>query len=274
MKAWIIALAITLTIGVVSCNDKNEAPKSTASQEKTVVAPASKPEMNQEQQVGYGVGVRLSEKMIDQFGPVDPEWLEQGYRAVALANGTDQSSLLNHRAMLDVLNAQQTKIFEERRKLNDEIAKQAKELQERYENQVKTFLGDFRARDDVKLLDSGVMYRVIEEGQGKQQPAAYDQVVVDYEARLANGTVFDSSFSRNQTATLLVQGVIPGMVEVLQNMRKGDHWEVVIPGELAYGSRGMGPIPPNAPLVFDLVLHEIIPPGAENATARIINTGS
>ena len=122
------------------------------------------------------------------------------------------------------------------------------------------------------MRDSGLMYKILTAGTG-DSPAAYDEVLLNYEGRLVNGTVFDSTYTRNQPVSLVVQGTIPGMIEALQSMHPGDHWEVLIPPDLAYGSRGVGPVPPNSALIFDLELLEINHPEDDAATAPADDAG-
>lgn len=127
----------------------------------------------------------------------------------------------------------------------------------------ETFLAENAARDDVTVTASGLQYRVLESGEGAS-PTAADQVRVHYRGRLVDGTEFDSSYKRGEPATFGVVQVIPGWTEVLQLMKSGDKWEVVIPSELGYGERGAGGmIPPNATLIFDVELLEVIPANIE-----------
>jgi FKBP-type peptidyl-prolyl cis-trans isomerase FklB len=69
-----------------------------------------------------------------------------------------------------------------------------------------------------------------------------------------DGTEFDSSVTRGQPLTFPVTGVIAGWTEALQLMQEGDKWKLYIPSDLAYGERGVGPIPPNATLIFEIEL--------------------
>jgi FKBP-type peptidyl-prolyl cis-trans isomerase FkpA len=100
---------------------------------------------------------------------------------------------------------------------------------------------------------SGLQYEVIEEGDGAK-PATRDHVTVHYKGELTDGTVFDSSYDRGQPATFPVNQVIPGWTEGLQLMSVGSKFKFYIPADLGYGARGTGPIPPNAPLIFDVEL--------------------
>jgi len=116
------------------------------------------------------------------------------------------------------------------------------------------YLEENKALEGVITLDSGLQYKVINEGTGKK-PAATDTVETHYEGKLIDGTVFDSSYQRGQTATFPVNGVIPGWTEALQLMGEGAKWQLVIPSTLAYGEAGSPPvIPPSATLIFDVEL--------------------
>ncbi|WP_448586792.1 FKBP-type peptidyl-prolyl cis-trans isomerase [Thermaurantiacus sp.] len=111
-----------------------------------------------------------------------------------------------------------------------------------------------RARPGVVETPSGLQYEVVAPGKGRS-PGPTDLVLVHYEGRLADGTVFDSSYARGQPAVFAVSDVIPGWSEALQLMRPGAKYRLVIPPGLAYGARGAGGvIPPNAVLFFDVEL--------------------
>lgn len=121
------------------------------------------------------------------------------------------------------------------------------------------FLAENKGKEGVKTTDSGLQYKVEKEGEG-DMPKANDNVSVHYTGRLINGTVFDSSVERGEPVTFNVQEVIPGWIEGLQLMKKGAKYTFYIPGKLAYGEFGAGPsIPPNATLIFDVELLDIIP---------------
>ncbi len=117
----------------------------------------------------------------------------------------------------------------------------------------KTFLADNGKKEGIKTLPSGLEYKVLTEGSGKM-PKAEDTVTVHYKGNFIDGKEFDSSYKRNQPATFQVNGVIKGWSEALQLMKEGSKWQLFIPPELAYGERGVGPIPPNSTLVFEVEL--------------------
>lgn len=121
----------------------------------------------------------------------------------------------------------------------------------------EAFLAENGKKDGVVTLPSGLQYQVLKEGDGKK-PSATDQVVCHYEGTLIDGTVFDSSYQRNQPATFGLNQVIPGWTEGVQLMQEGAKYRFFIPYKLAYGERGAGAqIPPFAALVFDVELIEV-----------------
>lgn len=120
------------------------------------------------------------------------------------------------------------------------------------------FLTANAAKEGVITTDSGLQYKVLKEGTGAT-PSATDQVEVHYEGRLLDGTIFDSSYSRGETITFGVGGVISGWTEGLQLMKEGAKYQFYIPAKLAYGERGAGAkIGPGATLIFDVELFKVL----------------
>ena len=121
----------------------------------------------------------------------------------------------------------------------------------------EAFLAENGKKEGIVTLPSGLQYQVLKEGNGKK-PSATDQVVCHYEGTLIDGTVFDSSYQRNQPATFGLNQVISGWTEGVQLMQEGAKYRFFIPYKLAYGERGAGAqIPPFATLVFDVELIEV-----------------
>lgn len=112
-------------------------------------------------------------------------------------------------------------------------------------------------QDSVQTTASGLQYKVITMGTG-EKPQKTDRVKVDYEGRLIDGTVFDSSYKRGKPATFPVGQVIAGWTEALCMMPVGSKWEVYVPQELGYGDREQQKIPPFSCLIFTIELHEIV----------------
>ena len=119
------------------------------------------------------------------------------------------------------------------------------------------FLKANATKEGVVTLPSGLQYKILTEGNGPK-PAASDQVTTHYHGTLIDGTVFDSSVQRGQPATFPVNGVIQGWVEALQLMPTGSKWQLYVPSDLAYGTRGASDdIGPNTTLIFDVELISI-----------------
>lgn len=118
------------------------------------------------------------------------------------------------------------------------------------------FMKSNAAEPGVVQTESGLQYKIIESGSGAT-PQASDTVAAHYAGRLLDGTEFDSSYARGEPLTIPVGGVIAGWTEALLMMKEGDKWTLYIPPELGYGSRGIGPIPANSALIFDIELIEV-----------------
>jgi peptidyl-prolyl cis-trans isomerase len=122
----------------------------------------------------------------------------------------------------------------------------------------ESFLADNAKKEGVVVLPSGLQYQVLKEGNGKK-PSATDQVKCHYEGTLIDGTIFDSSYQRNDPATFGLNQVIAGWTEGVQLMSEGAKYRFFIPYNLAYGERGAGAqIPPFAALVFDVELLKVL----------------
>lgn len=119
-----------------------------------------------------------------------------------------------------------------------------------FKEEGEKFLAENAKKEGVKVLPSGLQYEVLREGTGKQ-PSATSTVECHYEGTLIDGTKFDSSYDRNQTATFGLNQVIKGWTEGVQLMKEGAKYRFFIPYTLAYGERGAGgSIPPCAALIF------------------------
>lgn len=129
------------------------------------------------------------------------------------------------------------------------------------------FLEENAAREGVRVLDSGLQIEVLAEGTG-EAPDAGDRVQVHYTGTLVDGTVFDSSRERGEPATFPLEGVIAGFSEGLRQLKEGGRAKLYIPPSIGYGERGVGPIPPNATLIFDVELIDVIDAAAAPAPAE------
>jgi len=120
------------------------------------------------------------------------------------------------------------------------------------------FLINNQKKNDVIQLKSGVQYSIIRHGNGTK-PLQNSKVVVNYEGRLVNGEIFDSSYESGLPSVIRVGDVIPGFSEALKLMNVGSEWEIYIPAALAYGTHtGKGKVPPNSTLIFRVELLRVL----------------
>ena len=130
----------------------------------------------------------------------------------------------------------------------------------------RKFLAENAKNDSVKVLPSGLQYKVLYMGDG-EVPKADDKVLVNYEGRLIDGTVFDASRKHgDKPSEFRPNQVIKGWTEALTMMPVGSKWTLYIPYELAYGEREAGLIKPYSALIFDVVLEGIDRPQPEEPT--------
>jgi FKBP-type peptidyl-prolyl cis-trans isomerase len=124
----------------------------------------------------------------------------------------------------------------------------------------KAFLATNAKAPGVKVLPSGLQYKIVRSGPADgMRPQKQDEVKVNYEGKLLDGTVFDSSYARGVPAAMPVDALIPAWVEALQLMRPGDEWMLYAPSNLAYGDQGQGAIPPGSTLIFRIELIAVLP---------------
>lgn len=121
----------------------------------------------------------------------------------------------------------------------------------------RQFLQENGTKEGVITTPSGLQYKVLRPGSGKQ-PKATDVVEVHYEGRLIEGTIFDSSYARGETIEFPLDGVIAGWTEGVALMKEGAKYQLYIPSELAYGEDGAGgDIGPDETLIFDVELIKV-----------------
>lgn len=120
------------------------------------------------------------------------------------------------------------------------------------------FLAENGKKAGIVTTASGLQYEVLTKGTGTKSPSASDLVEVNYEGKLLDGTIFDSSYKRGESISFPLNRVIAGWTEGLQLMTEGAKHRLYIPSDLAYGSRGAGrDIGANATLIFDVELIKI-----------------
>ena len=195
--------------------------------------------------LSYAIGVEIGTDFVDKKMDVDVNTVIRGIQD-GLAKRPPTVPTDQMRAALDKM----------REKLMTEA--KAKYEQMARENKAKSdkFLAENKVKKGIVTLPSGIQYRVIEEGNGKR-PLKNSEVTVHYRGSLTSGLEFDSSFARGVPAKFKVDAVLKGWQDVLPMMKVGDHWQIFLPPEQAYGMRGQGPIGPNEALVFEIKLVDV-----------------
>jgi len=217
MKFSMVAVvSLGLLVGSAFADDKG-APK-----------PADSEFKDARQKASYGLGLGAAKSLI--ASDIDTELFVQGLK----------DAIAGKPRMTDQQIQEAVVAFQQ-----ELVAKKSKESE--------TFLAENKKKEGVVTLLSGLQYKVLKSGTGKT-PKATDTVTVNYEGRLIDGAVFDSSAKQGQPVSFPVGGVIKGFSEALQLMKVGSKWQIYIPSNLAYGPRAQQGIPPNSTLIFDLEL--------------------
>lgn len=194
--------------------------------------------------IGLDIGATLKRQLID----VNEDLLNKGV----------QDGLKGNKALLTDEQMKETMATFQKEMLAKQAAAK-KATGEKNAAEGKKFLAQNKGKEGVKSTTSGLQYKVLKEGSGPA-PKATDTVKVNYRGTTIDGTEFDSSYKRGQPASFPVNRVIKGWTEALQLMKAGSKYQLFIPAEIAYGERGAGSdIGPNATLLFDVELLEIVP---------------
>lgn len=194
-----------------------------------------------EQKASYAIGVDLAQNLRNQGIELDINAFLQG-----LEHALRQKKL----ALTDEQMAEAIETFsqnlEQQRQAKLQAAAEANALRG------KNFLAENKTKPNIKTLESGLQYRVIEPGKGNTA-TENDTIIAHYRGTLIDGTEFDSSFNRGTPIEFKLSNVIPGWQEALKRMNVGAKWEIFVPAELAYGERGAGNvIGPNETLIFEI----------------------
>ena len=187
--------------------------------------------------IGYQIGKDFTERKMDVDINTVIRALQDAY--------AKRNPALSEEQMRDTLGKFQQKMMTEAKAEFDKVAGANKTKSD-------AFMAQNKAKKGIIALPSGVQYRVIEDGTGRQVTPT-SEVTVHYRGSLHDGLEFDSSFARGEPVKFKVNEVIKGWQEVLPRMKGGDHWQIFVPADLAYGERGQAPrIGPNQALVFDI----------------------
>jgi FKBP-type peptidyl-prolyl cis-trans isomerase FklB len=235
MKKSILFVLIILSIGNLFAQSK----KKSASQSTT--APASVKLNDQTDSLSYSIGI-----MVASF-----------YKQQGITNIND--AMVN-KAIKDKMSGDSTLLTEQQcnQVLMGFIEKAKADKAAAAKKQGEAFLAANKTKPGVVTTASGLQYIVLKQGTGPR-PALTDKVKCDYEGKLIDGTIFDSSVKQGKPIEFAVNGVIAGWTEALQLMNTGSKYRLFIPSNLAYGDQQMGSdIKPGSTLIFDVDLIEIV----------------
>jgi FKBP-type peptidyl-prolyl cis-trans isomerase FkpA len=203
---------------------------------------------DEKQQVGYIIGTQMGEQLAPVKDEVDLDVLVRALRDTIDGKPStvdDEQAMQVMQAFGERMQARQMAQFEEQKKKNAEEG--------------AAFLAANANKPGVQTTASGLQYEVLEAGDGPK-PGATDTVRVHYQGTLLDGKTFDSSYERDEPVQFALNQVVPGWQEGLQLMPVGSKYRLWVPGALGYGEMGTpgGPIGPNATLVFEVELLEIV----------------
>lgn len=198
--------------------------------------------MTDKEKLSYTIGVQLAQTVLRQNLDLDDKALMQGIQDSLAEKG------------LKLTNDQMREVLMKYHQAEVEKHKQAAA-----ENLKKgeAFLAENKKKEGVVELPGGLQYKILKEGKGKK-PTLNDSITVNYEGKLMDGTVFDSSYQRGEPVTLKLNQVIEGWKQALPLMSVGSKWMLFVPSKLAYGDRSPSPeIGPNSTLIFTVELMSI-----------------
>lgn len=200
----------------------------------------------EKQKLGYIIGMDIGKSLREQGAEVELDSLVDAIRTTF--NGEEAALTAEEAAAI-------RQAYVEKRQAEQKAETAAVSGANLAEGQ--KFLAENKAKEGVQTTESGLQYKVLTMGDGAK-PSATDTVQVHYRGTLLDGTEFDSSYARNEPISFALNRVIAGWTEGVQLMPIGSKFMFYIAPELAYGESGGGPIPPNATLIFEVELLDIV----------------
>ncbi|WP_332687257.1 FKBP-type peptidyl-prolyl cis-trans isomerase [Devosia sp.] len=250
--------AAALVLLAAGCNPadkaKTDAAKPEASADaKTDEGPQIAGLPTEKDKVSYMIGLQMAKSLEPAKDEIDVDVIAKAIKA----------SLAGEKPLMDEKQAAAIGEAFGQKMQAKQIAKMMADAKTNLEEGQK-FLAENAKKPNVKTTASGLQYEVLTEGKGPK-PKASDVVRVHYQGALLDGKTFDSSYDRGEPVTFPLPGVVPGWREGLELMPVGSKYRLWVPAALGYGERGTpgGPIGPNATLVFEVELLEIMKPGAK-----------
>jgi FKBP-type peptidyl-prolyl cis-trans isomerase len=244
-------VAMTLAISLAAC-DKPADSADAAKTDETAAAEDGALDIvgleGEKAQAGYMIGMEMAKSLEPVKDEIDQEALFKAIRGVLAGEEplmTDEQAKQVAEALGQKMQAKMAAEMEAKGTENAEAG--------------RAFLAENSKKEGVKTTDSGLQYQVISEGKGAK-PTADEVVKVHYKGTLLDGTTFDDSIERGEPVVFPLSQVVPGWREGIALMPVGSKFKFWIPSELGYGEMGTpgGPIGPNATLVFEVELLEIV----------------
>lgn len=207
-----------------------------------LTAPAMATELSPEAQLSYSLGYQFGENVHNNHIPIQPQIFTRAIHDAL----TGAKPLLPPAQMAAVVAK-----FQKDMKQRQMAMLHALGMREQAAG--RAFLAQNAKKPGVRPLPGGAQYQILQSGNGAR-PSLTSTVEANYTGAFINGHEFASTKKSGKAAVFPVQGIIPGLQEALVRMPVGSKWRVFVPGHLAYGPNGNGPIPPNATLVFTIHL--------------------
>lgn len=240
---------VSLGLLVAGCNKSGDKPADAKSEAAKGADDKSIPGLaTEKEQVSYMIGLDMARSLEPVKDEIDLDTLNKALK----------TALAGEKSLLDEKQAQQIReSFGQKmqaKQIADMLAKAKKNLTEG-----QAFLAANAKKPNVKTTASGLQYEVLTEGKGAK-PKPTDAVSAHYKGSLLDGKTFDSSYDRGQPATFVLTQVVPGWQEGITLMPVGSKYRFWLPANLGYGEKGTpgGPIGPNATLVFEVELLDIV----------------
>lgn len=244
-------LSLVVGVGIVGCKKKDASTTEAPSAPGSAGSAGSGAFKTEEEKVSYIIGYSTGKGFREQALPISVEIFNKG-----MSDGlsTEDKAKMTEPEMQKTMDEFRVSFMEKRRQ---DLQKQG----EKNKVEGEKFLTENKGKPGIKVLESGLQYKVLAEGTGIK-PSADASVNVEYSGRVLSGKEFDSSKKQEGgTAKFQVSRTIKGISEALQQMKVGDEWEIYVPSHLAYGEQNVGAmIGPNETLIFKMKLVSIDKP--------------
>lgn len=235
----IIALSAFASLLIFGCDSKDSVPQDGSGKAKFSTF---------EDSLSYALGLQLGGYARRDSLKLNFAYYEKGYK-----DAMDSSNIALPDSAIQIVMAKLQEQAQIRQMQNEEKAMKEREAKSKeIAATANKFFEDFKVKPGVKTTKSGLMYQVIKAGSGAT-PNVDDVLTLKFVASFTNGEVFDS-MAKNNPVQFPVRGLFPGWEEAARLMKVGGKYKFVFPANLAFGDKGSGPIPPNAPIIFELEL--------------------